>query len=200
MEAAGDAHSAVNTEKTLLTTRKQAPLSEQASTFVYLCPCDGPLLTGPSEEVERSDTAASNPEKEGVASNPLQLPGPTGQRQTFHTSEGLQERRIPAGKGRRAEEAGVMGGDDGRFVQSQETIQEPSGLGKLSESDPEGSPALPAAREVPPRSFQPRFRRSVARPGASYLRLRERQGWLRGGGKERRENAIKEGARGEIGE
>ncbi|KAJ1170462.1 hypothetical protein NDU88_002339 [Pleurodeles waltl] len=106
------------------------------------------MPTGPSEEVARAHTAASNPERESVASNPLQLLGPTGQWQTFRVPEGLQERTTLAGRRRRAEGAGVTGEEDGQLVQCPETIQEPSGLGILSESDQEGSTALRTAREA----------------------------------------------------
>ncbi|KAJ1110367.1 hypothetical protein NDU88_007719 [Pleurodeles waltl] len=67
----------------------------------------------------------------------------------FRSPKGLQGRRTLACKGRRAEGAGVTRGEDRRLVQRPETIQEPNGLWKLSESDPEGSTAPPAALEAP---------------------------------------------------
>ncbi|KAJ1083375.1 hypothetical protein NDU88_003534 [Pleurodeles waltl] len=111
--------------------------------------CDGLLTTDPSEEAARTDTAASNPEGEGATSNALRLPGPKGQRQTFHASRGVQESRAQAEGGRRAEGAGVTGGDDRGIVQHQENNQEPSGLEKLLDSGLGGSTALPVAREAP---------------------------------------------------
>ncbi|KAJ1155497.1 hypothetical protein NDU88_008227 [Pleurodeles waltl] len=102
----------------------------------------------PSGEAARADTAASNPERESVASNPLPLPGPTGQRQTVRAPGRLEEQRTPVGRERRPEGAGVTAEEDGRLFQRPETIQDSSDLGKRTESDQKGSTAPTAAREV----------------------------------------------------
>ncbi|KAJ1164862.1 hypothetical protein NDU88_005295 [Pleurodeles waltl] len=84
------------------------------------------MLSGPSEEAAWADAAASNPERESVASN---LPGIKGQQQTGHAPGKQEEEETLAGRRGRAEEAGVTGEEEGRLLQRSVKIQEPSGSG-----------------------------------------------------------------------
>ncbi|KAJ1127953.1 hypothetical protein NDU88_006346 [Pleurodeles waltl] len=85
---------------------------------------------------------------ESRTSNPLELPGLTGQQQTVRAPRKQEEEETPAGRGERAEEAGVTGEEDGRLLQRPVKTQKASGGWKQTESAPEGSTALTAAQEV----------------------------------------------------
>ncbi|KAJ1138505.1 hypothetical protein NDU88_004888 [Pleurodeles waltl] len=106
------------------------------------------MLSGPSEEAAWADAAASNPERESVASNPFELPGITGQQQTVCVPGKQEEEETPAGRRERAEETGVTGEEDGQLLQRPVKIQESSGCEKWTESAPEGSTAPTAVRET----------------------------------------------------
>ncbi|KAJ1163874.1 hypothetical protein NDU88_004326 [Pleurodeles waltl] len=108
--------------------------------------CDGPALSGPSEEEEWADAAASNPETENRASNPRALPGQTEQRQAFLAPGILEEGKTLAGE--HVREGGVMEEEDGRRHQRPVRIPKSSGGWKWMGSAPEGSTALAAAQEV----------------------------------------------------
>ncbi|KAJ1209653.1 hypothetical protein NDU88_005026 [Pleurodeles waltl] len=138
------------------------------------------MLSGPSEEAAWAEADASNPERESVASNPLELLGITGQLQTVCAPGKQEEEETPAGRRERAEEAGATGEEDEWLLQRSVKIQEQNGRGKRTESAPEGSTAPTVAREVH-REFSSHASGEAwptqVRP---YYGLREKQGWLGG--------------------
>ncbi|KAJ1128495.1 hypothetical protein NDU88_006873 [Pleurodeles waltl] len=74
--------------------------------------------------------------------------GLTGQRQTVCAPEKQEEEETPAGRGEKAEEAGVTGEEDGRLLQRPVKRQKASDGWKQTESSPEGSTAPTAAQEA----------------------------------------------------
>ncbi|KAJ1208014.1 hypothetical protein NDU88_003404 [Pleurodeles waltl] len=75
------------------------------------------MPSGLSEEASGADVAASNPERDSVTSNPLELPGITRQGQTVCMPGKEDEEETPAGGGERAEEIGGTGAEDKRRLQ-----------------------------------------------------------------------------------